>query len=74
MAIKIWDNKEQKYLKDWYIPDDDEGDWPSGITLRIANGDSVIGYADEDGGKSGLWEHEVKLEEGRYEIRVALDE
>ncbi len=68
IKFRAWDKRQKKmiYPSDPF-PKPIEGDWDAPESVMLNRDGSLSGYIGDDGGKGGLWEHEVNIKD-RYEI------
>jgi len=62
IKFRIWDTKEKKMLHKGICDEWNDG-YESGCTYISLDLDGkLIGRTNDDGGKNGLWEHDVKID------------
>jgi hypothetical protein len=65
IKFRAWDSLGKRMITDGVVSDG--GVWGDGWKyLKLGMGGRVIVYASDDGGKNGLWEHEVTCEANQY--------
>lgn len=62
IKFRAWDSKEKKMLDSGIL--NPESEYPTYLSLSFDG--YIFAYNDDDGGKGGLWEHEVRFEKGRF--------
>jgi uncharacterized phage protein (TIGR01671 family) len=64
LKYKVWDTKEKRFYNESFS----NGIYPEdgNFTFYIDMGGNISLFSDNDGGKSGLWEHETFVEKDRY--------
>lgn len=68
IKFRAWDNEKLEMIYDGHC-DKYSGMWGSGsTTLSLRFDGSIVGQIDDDGGKSGLWEHDAELKKGRFAL------
>jgi hypothetical protein len=69
ITFRAWDTKKKEMVYDGSIDKEDNGDGViEGTELNISFSGDIYGYSQSDGGKDGLWEHDVRIAEGRLTL------
>lgn len=68
IKFRAWDKKEKKMFYDDY--QDTSGQEPFSISIRMNLKGQLVLYGHEDGGKEGLWEHELSRNEWRDRYKI----
>jgi hypothetical protein len=65
IKFRAWDTKNKEMLKNGAM-DLQDGDWTEEtVSIYLLLNGGVVGFCSDDGGKSGLWEHEKSPADGR---------
>jgi len=65
IKFRAWDTQNKEMWKNGAM-DLRDGDWTEDtISIFITLNSGIAGFYSDDGGKSGLWEHEVRLSDDR---------